>query len=138
MVSQTSNNNKVKCQASFSPIIETIFLYKCQKNIFPVEIQSAHCASCFILQICGEQQQSELQVVVNALRGQLEVAREQLRRGGEQKICLQALLERRVQEERESQELLREKDEELQLRQQENQQVMNRVCVWREIMHHKS
>ncbi|XP_026199052.1 coiled-coil domain-containing protein 158 isoform X2 [Anabas testudineus] len=76
------------------------------------------------LKRCGEQQRCELQVEVNALRGRLEVTREQLRRVVEEKICLQDLLERRVQEERESQELLQKKGEELQLRQQENQQCL--------------
>ncbi|XP_044051326.1 coiled-coil domain-containing protein 158-like isoform X2 [Siniperca chuatsi] len=74
------------------------------------------------LKRCGKQQQCELQEEVKALRGQLEVAREQLRRGGEEKTRLQALLEQRAQERRKSQELLEEKNKELQLRQQEAQQ----------------
>ncbi|XP_071339688.1 coiled-coil domain-containing protein 158-like isoform X2 [Trachinotus anak] len=86
------------------------------------QLKSAHCASCFILQRCNEQQQCELQVEVKALRGRLEEAREQLRRSGKEKNCLQALLDQRAQEGRNSQELLREKDKELQLRQQEAQQ----------------
>nr|XP_020444041.1 coiled-coil domain-containing protein 158 isoform X2 [Monopterus albus] len=74
------------------------------------------------LKTCGEQQHCELQGQVKALRGQLEVAWEQLRRAGEEKTCLQTLLEQKVQEGRKSQELLWEKDRELQLRQQEDQQ----------------
>lgn len=53
------------------------------------------------------------------------MAREQLQRGGEEKTCLQALLEQRAQEGRKSQELLEEKNKELQLRQQEAQHVIN-------------
>uniref|UniRef100_A0A8D3EBE4 Coiled-coil domain-containing protein 158-like n=1 Tax=Scophthalmus maximus TaxID=52904 RepID=A0A8D3EBE4_SCOMX len=71
---------------------------------------------------CSEQQQCELQVEVKALGGWLEEAREQLHRVGKEKNCLQALLDRRTQEGRTAQELLREKDEELRLRQQEGQQ----------------
>ncbi|XP_045889785.1 coiled-coil domain-containing protein 158-like isoform X4 [Micropterus dolomieu] len=71
------------------------------------------------LKRCGKQQQCELQEEVKALRGRLEVAMEHLRRGGEEKTCLQALLEQRVQEGRKSQELLEEKNRELQLMQQE-------------------
>lgn len=78
-----------------------------------------------MLQSCGRQQQGELQVLVNSLRGQLEVARDQLCRDGEERSCLQALLERRLQEGRETQVLLQEKDGELQLRQQENREVIN-------------
>lgn len=87
-------------------------------------------ASCFILQRCGKQQQCELQEEVKALRGQLEVAMEHLRRGGEEKTCLQALLEQRVQDGRKSQELLEEKNRELQLMQQEAHHVINnRSCI---------
>ncbi|AWP07474.1 putative coiled-coil domain-containing protein 158 isoform 2 [Scophthalmus maximus] len=71
---------------------------------------------------CSEQQQCELQLEVKALGGWLEEAREQLHRVGKEKNCLQALLDRRTQEGRTAQELLREKDEELRLRQQEGQQ----------------
>ncbi|XP_047185228.1 coiled-coil domain-containing protein 158-like isoform X4 [Scophthalmus maximus] len=74
------------------------------------------------LKRCSEQQQCELQVEVKALGGWLEEAREQLHRVGKEKNCLQALLDRRTQEGRTAQELLREKDEELRLRQQEGQQ----------------
>ncbi|XP_026177301.1 coiled-coil domain-containing protein 158 isoform X3 [Mastacembelus armatus] len=75
---------------------------------------------------CGEQQ-CELQVQMKALRGQLEVAREQLHRAGEEKMCLQALLEQVAQEGRKSQELLWEKDKDLQLRQQVYQQHLSRL-----------
>ncbi|KAG7221301.1 hypothetical protein INR49_017368 [Caranx melampygus] len=71
------------------------------------------------LKRCGEQQQGELQVEVRALRGWLDEAREQLHRSGEEKNGLQSLLD---QEGRKSQELLQEKDKELQLRQQEAEQ----------------
>uniref|UniRef100_A0A4W6EGD4 Coiled-coil domain containing 158 n=1 Tax=Lates calcarifer TaxID=8187 RepID=A0A4W6EGD4_LATCA len=74
-----------------------------------------------------EQQQCELQVEVKALREQLEEAREQFRRRGEERNCLQALLDLRAQEGRKSQELLQQKDEELQLRQQEAQQHLSRL-----------
>nr|XP_019954864.1 PREDICTED: coiled-coil domain-containing protein 158 isoform X2 [Paralichthys olivaceus] len=74
------------------------------------------------LKRCCEQQQCELQVEVKALRGGLEEAREQLHRVGEEKNCLQALQDQRTQEGRKAQEVLREKDEELQLRLQEAQQ----------------
>uniref|UniRef100_A0A3B4VMZ4 Coiled-coil domain containing 158 n=1 Tax=Seriola dumerili TaxID=41447 RepID=A0A3B4VMZ4_SERDU len=79
------------------------------------------------LKRCGEQQQCELQVEVKALRGRVEEAREQLRRSGEEKNCLQTLLDQRAQEGRKSQELLREKDKELQLKQQEAQQMESSV-----------
>ncbi|GLD54316.1 coiled-coil domain-containing protein 158 isoform X6 [Lates japonicus] len=91
------------------------------------QIKSAHYASCFIFQRGREQQQCELQVEVKALRERLEEAREQFRRRGEEKNCLQALLDLRAQEGRKSQELLRQKDEELQLRQQEAQQHLSRL-----------
>ncbi|XP_034452070.1 coiled-coil domain-containing protein 158-like isoform X2 [Hippoglossus hippoglossus] len=71
---------------------------------------------------CSEQQQCELHVEVKALRGGLEEAREQLLRVGEEKNCLQALQDHRTQEGRTAQDLLREKEEELQLRLQEAQQ----------------
>nr|XP_046241377.1 coiled-coil domain-containing protein 158-like isoform X1 [Scatophagus argus] len=74
------------------------------------------------LKRCSEQQQCELQEEVKALRGQLEVTREQLRRGGEENTCLQALLEQKAQEGRKSQELLEEKNKEVKLRQQDAQQ----------------
>ncbi|XP_040010721.1 coiled-coil domain-containing protein 158-like isoform X2 [Xiphias gladius] len=74
------------------------------------------------LKRCGEQQHCELQVEVKALRGGLEEAREQLRRDGEEKNCLKTLLDHTAQEGRKSQELLREKGKELQLREQEAQQ----------------
>ncbi|XP_029016124.1 coiled-coil domain-containing protein 158-like isoform X2 [Betta splendens] len=77
------------------------------------------------LQNYGSQQQSELQMEVNFLRGRLEVAREQLCRDGEKEIYLQALFERRVQEQRETQVLLQEKDKVLQLRQQENRELLS-------------
>ncbi|KAM3868432.1 coiled-coil domain-containing protein 158-like [Diretmus argenteus] len=70
----------------------------------------------------GEQQQWELQEEVRALRGQLEAARDQLHRAGEEEARLQALLEQRAQERRNTQTLLEETAEELQLRQQEAQQ----------------
>ncbi|XP_034547793.1 coiled-coil domain-containing protein 158-like isoform X2 [Notolabrus celidotus] len=89
------------------------------------ELQSQICQ----LQRCGDQQQCELQEEVKVLRGQLEAAREQLRRGGEEKSCLEALLEQRAQEGRKSQELLREKTKELQHRQQESQQYLVRLDV---------
>ncbi|XP_076586913.1 uncharacterized protein LOC143320823 isoform X2 [Chaetodon auriga] len=78
------------------------------------------------LQRCGKQQQCELQEEVKVLRGRLEAAKEQLCRAGEEKTCLQALLEQRAQEGRESQELLEEKNKELQRRQQEAQQHLSR------------
>lgn len=70
--------------------------------------------------MCSDQQQCELQEEVKTLRGQLE----QFRRTGEQKTCLQALLEQRTQEGRKSKEVLEEKMVELELRQQEAQQHM--------------
>ncbi|XP_070689527.1 coiled-coil domain-containing protein 158-like [Pempheris klunzingeri] len=76
---------------------------------------------------CGEQQQCELQEEVKALRGRLEAAREQLHIGGEEKICLQTLLEQRTQEGRKSQELLEDKNNEVQLRQQEAQHHLARL-----------
>ncbi|KAI3372621.1 hypothetical protein L3Q82_023094, partial [Scortum barcoo] len=85
---------------------------------------------------CSKQQQCELQEEVKALRGQLEAAREQLCRGREEKTSLQALLEQRVQEAIKSEELLEEKNKELQLRQQEAQQVIHTLP--KEIMHYKS
>ncbi|XP_062237529.1 coiled-coil domain-containing protein 158-like isoform X2 [Platichthys flesus] len=69
----------------------------------------------------SEQQQHELHVEVKALRGGLEEARE-LHRVAEENNCLQSLQDLRTQEGRTAQELLREKDEELQLRLQEAQQ----------------
>ncbi|XP_060927678.1 coiled-coil domain-containing protein 158-like [Limanda limanda] len=69
----------------------------------------------------SEQQQRELHVEVKALRGGLKEARE-LHRFEEQKNSSQSLQDRRTQEGRTAQELLREKDEELQLRLQEAQQ----------------
>ncbi|XP_069562618.1 coiled-coil domain-containing protein 158-like [Brachyistius frenatus] len=80
-----------------------------------------------LLQRSCEQQQCELLAEVKALRGQLEVAREQLCRAGEENTCLQALLEQKLQEGTQSQELLRETNEELQLRQQETQQLLARL-----------
>ncbi|XP_022047196.2 coiled-coil domain-containing protein 158 [Acanthochromis polyacanthus] len=74
------------------------------------------------LQRCFEQQQCEVLEEVKLLRGQLEAAREQLHKAGEEKTYLQALLDQRAQEGRKSQELLREKDEELLFRQQETKQ----------------
>nr|XP_043882591.1 coiled-coil domain-containing protein 158-like isoform X2 [Solea senegalensis] len=74
------------------------------------------------LKTCSKKQQCELQVEVKALRGWLVEAKEQLCRGEEEKNCLQALLDARTQEVRKTQEHLREKDDELQLRQQEAQQ----------------
>ncbi|KAM9858577.1 coiled-coil domain-containing protein 158-like [Aulostomus maculatus] len=53
---------------------------------------------------CAKQQQRELQEEVKILRGHLNVAREQLNRAGQEKTCLQALLEQRAQERRTSQE----------------------------------
>ncbi|XP_074526752.1 coiled-coil domain-containing protein 158-like [Halichoeres trimaculatus] len=89
------------------------------------ELQSRVCQ----LQRCGEQQQCELQEEVKVLRGQLEAAREQLQRGGEERSCLQVLLEQRAQEGRKSQELLQEKTRELQQRLQETQQFLVRLEV---------
>ncbi|XP_027131000.1 coiled-coil domain-containing protein 158 isoform X2 [Larimichthys crocea] len=74
------------------------------------------------LERCSKQMQCKLQEEVKALRRQLEAAREQLRRGGEEKTCLEALLEQRTQEGRISLELLEEKNKELLLRQQDAQQ----------------
>ncbi|XP_030593438.1 coiled-coil domain-containing protein 158 isoform X2 [Archocentrus centrarchus] len=79
------------------------------------------------LQRCCEQQQFELQEGLKVLRGQFEVTKEQLHRAGEEKIYLEALLEQRDQEGRKSQELLREKHNELQLRQQETHQHLTRL-----------
>ncbi|KAM9360187.1 uncharacterized protein ABDE67_000820 [Symphorus nematophorus] len=79
------------------------------------------------LERCGKQQQYELQEEVQALRGRLEAAREQLHRSGEEKTCLQALLEQRAQEGRKSQELLEEKNKEILLRKQEAQQHLARL-----------
>ncbi len=94
-------------------------------------MHSSYSTSCLILQRCSEQQQCELQEELKALRGQLEAAKEQLRREGEEKICLQALLEQRAQEWRKSWEVLEEKNKEVQLRQQEAQQVKkSQVCVF--------
>ncbi|XP_053277285.1 coiled-coil domain-containing protein 158 isoform X2 [Pleuronectes platessa] len=72
----------------------------------------------------SEQQQQELHVEVKALRGGLEEARE-LHRVAEENNCLQSLQEQRTQEGRTAQELLREKDEELQLRLQEALQTLH-------------
>lgn len=83
---------------------------------------------CFVPQRCGEQQQRELQVEVRALRGRLEEAKEQLHRSGEEKNGLQSLLDR---EGRKSQELLQEKDKELQLRQQEAEQARNHLSLYK-------
>ncbi|XP_035812163.1 coiled-coil domain-containing protein 158 isoform X2 [Amphiprion ocellaris] len=74
------------------------------------------------LQRCFEQQQCEVLGEVKFLRGQLEASREQLHKAREEKTSLHALLDQRAQEGRKSQELLWEKDEELQFRQQETQQ----------------
>ncbi|KAM3611299.1 uncharacterized protein V6R79_016197 [Siganus canaliculatus] len=79
------------------------------------------------LKRCGEQQERELLEEIKVLRGQLEVAREQLCKGGEESSCLQALLEKRAQEGRKSQELLEEKDKEIKLWQQEAQQHLSRL-----------
>ncbi|XP_067471940.1 coiled-coil domain-containing protein 158-like isoform X1 [Thunnus thynnus] len=73
------------------------------------------------LKRCGEQQQCELREEVKALRGQLQVAREQLHRAEEEKSRLLALLEQRAQQGRKSQE------EELQRRQQEAKQHLARL-----------
>lgn len=80
------------------------------------------------LQRCEEQQQCELQVEVRGLRGRLEEAREQLHRSREEKNGLQSLLD---QEGRKSQELLREKDKELQLRHQEAEQARNHLSLYK-------
>uniref|UniRef100_UPI0037E76C2B coiled-coil domain-containing protein 158-like n=1 Tax=Semicossyphus pulcher TaxID=241346 RepID=UPI0037E76C2B len=82
------------------------------------ELQSHLCR----LKRCGEQQQCDLQEEVKVLRGQLEAAREQLRQGGEEKTCLEGLLEQSAQKGRKSKELLEETSKELLLRQQEAQQ----------------
>ncbi|KAM9391433.1 coiled-coil domain-containing protein 158-like [Pholidichthys leucotaenia] len=78
-------------------------------------------------QRCCEQQQHEHQEEVKVLRGKLEVAWEQLCRAEEEKTRLEALLEQREQEGKESQELLREKDKELQLKKQEILQHLTRL-----------
>ncbi|KAF7663475.1 hypothetical protein LDENG_00210660 [Lucifuga dentata] len=75
----------------------------------------------------GEQQQRELQKEVQALRGQLEVAREKLHRAGEEKTCLHALLEQRAQEGRKTQKVLEENKEELEFRRQEAQRDLARL-----------
>uniref|UniRef100_A0A1A7W959 Coiled-coil domain containing 158 n=2 Tax=Iconisemion striatum TaxID=60296 RepID=A0A1A7W959_9TELE len=74
------------------------------------------------LKTCCEQQQLELREDAEVLRGQLEVAREQLFKAGEEKTCLQALLEQEAQEVKKFQKLLQEKEEELCFRQQQTQQ----------------
>lgn len=92
-------------------------------------MQATHCASCFI-QRCCDQQQCELQEGLKVLRGQLKVTKEQLHQAGEEKTCLEALLEQRDHEGRKSQELLWEKDKEFHLKQQETHQVIHlRKCV---------
>ncbi|XP_034726694.1 coiled-coil domain-containing protein 158-like isoform X3 [Etheostoma cragini] len=68
----------------------------------------------------GELQQCDLQEEVKALGGQLEAAREE-------KSCLQAMLGQRVQEGRKSQELLEEKNKELQFRQHKAQHHLARL-----------
>ncbi|KAM9744382.1 coiled-coil domain-containing protein 158-like isoform 1-T2 [Menidia menidia] len=74
------------------------------------------------LKRCGLQQQLKLQEETDFLKGQLEMARNQLCQTVEEKTSLQALLEQRAQEKRKSQQLLREKEEELHLKQGEAQQ----------------
>lgn len=105
----------------------------CEKQMkvvfFVLLIFASWCASWFILQRCGNQQKCELQEEVRALRGQLEAAREQLHRGGEEKTSLQILLEQRAWEGRKSQELLEEKNKEVHLMEQETQQVIINRCV---------
>lgn len=101
--------------------IFSLFLYF---FALPKDYYFAHFfASCHI-QSCYELQQCEVRKEVTVLRGQLEVAMEQLNKVKEEKTCLQTLLELRAQEERQSQELLQEKNEELQFWQQEAQQVI--------------
>ncbi|KAM7391238.1 hypothetical protein PAMP_021938 [Pampus punctatissimus] len=73
------------------------------------------------LKRCSEEQQCELREEVKALRGHLEVAREQFHRAGEEKSRLMALLEQKAQEGRKTQE------EELQRRQQEADQHFARL-----------
>ncbi|XP_060895044.1 coiled-coil domain-containing protein 158-like [Labrus mixtus] len=76
---------------------------------------------------CSEKHQYELQEEVKVLRGRLEAAMEQLIRGGEEKTCIEALLEQRAQEGRLYQELLEKKTQELHFRQQESQQHLARL-----------
>ncbi|XP_068167031.1 coiled-coil domain-containing protein 158-like isoform X2 [Antennarius striatus] len=71
---------------------------------------------------CDKRQQCELKEELKALRGRLEVAEEHLYRGVEEKTSLQILLEQRTQEGRKFKELLEEKCQEVQLRQQKAQQ----------------
>ncbi|XP_029960354.1 coiled-coil domain-containing protein 158-like isoform X3 [Salarias fasciatus] len=78
-------------------------------------------------QSCCEGQQGERWEEVKVLKGQLESTREQLHKAEEERSSLQALLERRAQEGSRSRELLRDKDEELRLRQQETQQCLARL-----------
>ncbi|KAM4576990.1 uncharacterized protein PAE49_006900 isoform 2-T2 [Odontesthes bonariensis] len=79
------------------------------------------------LKRCCVQQQLELHEDTEVLRGQLEMAREQFCKTVQEKASLQALLEQRAQEKRESQELLQEKHEELHFRQQETQKHLARL-----------
>lgn len=85
----------------------------------------------FLFQRLCDQQQLELQGNAEVLRRQLDVAREQLCKAEEEKACLQGLLEKKAQEGRKSQEFLRKKDEELNIRQEEIQKVINPwKCVY--------
>lgn len=72
--------------------------------------------------VCSEHQQYRLQEDVKALRGQLMMTWEQLRRTEEEKTYLQGLFDQSIQETQKSQELLAEKK--MELEQQESQQHM--------------
>ncbi|XP_076006952.1 coiled-coil domain-containing protein 158-like isoform X3 [Genypterus blacodes] len=76
---------------------------------------------------CGEQQQCGLQTDIRALRGQLGSAREQLNRAEKENTCIQALLDQRALEGRKTQQVLEEREEQLQYRQQETQQGLTRL-----------
>uniref|UniRef100_A0A1A8NMD3 Coiled-coil domain containing 158 n=1 Tax=Nothobranchius pienaari TaxID=704102 RepID=A0A1A8NMD3_9TELE len=74
------------------------------------------------LKACCQRQQLDLREDAEILRGQLEVAREQLFKAGEEKTCPQFLLEQKAQEVKKFQKLLQEKEEELCFRQHQTQQ----------------
>uniref|UniRef100_A0A1A8JF16 Coiled-coil domain containing 158 n=1 Tax=Nothobranchius kuhntae TaxID=321403 RepID=A0A1A8JF16_NOTKU len=91
-------------------------LHQCQIS----ELQST--LSSYKDKACCERQQLDLREDAEILRGQLEVAREQLFKAGEEKTCPQFLLEQKAQEVKKFQKLLQEKEEELCFRQHQTQQ----------------
>ncbi|XP_061586097.1 coiled-coil domain-containing protein 158-like isoform X2 [Cololabis saira] len=79
------------------------------------------------LERCCEQQQFELQGNAEVLRRQLDIVREQLCKAEVEKVCLQARLEHKAREGSKSLELLQEKDEELQISQDQIQKHLTRL-----------